>query len=202
MKVKVSGSRYTISWAPPSDDGGKPITNYKIESAYKTSSGREKWHPEIVSKDIRTYEVVGLAGVSIYFRVSAGNTDGFGLPSDEILAVSGQAVKPDQPINLVANAAGVGRINLSWKPPYFVGSQIITGYKIEVSANAGASWTDLVVNTSSTETTYAHSGLGAGITRHYRVSAINSVGAGSPSNVANATTDAAEPGSPTSLTAT
>ena len=49
-------------------------------------------------------------------------------------------------------------------------------------------WTDQVANTNSTATTYAHTGLAAGDTRHYRVSAINTNGAGTASNVANATT--------------
>ena len=38
-------------------------------------------------------------------------------------------------------------------------------------------------------TTYEHTGLAGGTTHHYRVSAINSVGTSTPSNVASATTD-------------
>ena len=47
-----------------------------------------------------------------------------------------------------------------------------------------------MANTERTGTTYEHTGLAFGSTRHYRVSAINAEGTGSPSNVANATTDA------------
>ncbi len=76
-----------------------------------------------------------------------------------------------------------------------------------MSTDGGSSDTDLVANTASVTTTYAHTGLTAATTRHYRVSAINSGDATGPaSNVATATTaDAANPtapDAPTSLTAT
>ena len=67
------------------------------------------------------------------------------------------------------------------------GGSPIIGYKIEVSPDGNANWTELVANTGNT-TTYAHIGLAVGTTRHYRVSAINSVGAGDPSNIDDAIT--------------
>ena len=57
-----------------------------------------------------------------------------------------------------------------------------------MSTDRGTSWNDLVAGTGATITTYAHTGLVSGATRHYRVSAINSVGTGAPSNIASATT--------------
>ena len=78
----------------------------------------------------------------------------------------------------------------------------ITGYRIEVSTD-GTSWSDLVANTNATGTSYSHTGLTAGSTRHYRVSAINSAGTGSASNTDSVTTDAAtKPSKPTGLSAT
>ena len=92
---------------------------------------------------------------------------------------------PGAPTDLSATARGSAKINLSWTAP---DSSDITGYKIESSSDAGSNWTDLVADTGNTNTAYQHTGLSRGDTRHYRVSAINSVGTSAPSNTANATT--------------
>ena len=94
---------------------------------------------------------------------------------------------PGVPTDLSASTGGDTRINLSWTAPGDDGGSPITGYKIEVSPDGNANWTELVANTGNTTTTYAHSGLAVGTTRHYRVSAINSAGAGRPSNIDDAT---------------
>ena len=97
---------------------------------------------------------------------------------------------PGVPTDLSASTGGETRINLSWTAPGDDGGSPIIGYKIEVSPDGNTNWTDLVANTGNTATTYAHIGLAAGTTRHYRVSAINAAGAGGPSNIDDATTGA------------
>ena len=99
------------------------------------------------------------------------------------------ATTPSAPTDLEAKAYGLQQINLSWTAPAGNGGALITGYKIEVSSDAGSTWTDLVADTGSEETTYTATGLPHKTTRHFRVSAINSQGTGSPSGVANATTN-------------
>ena len=142
------------------------------------------------------------ADTSYEVQVRATNAEGDG---DWSVAGTGRTTAttvPGAPTGLTATASGTTAINLSWSAPASTGGSAITGYKIEVSPNGTSGWTDQVANTNSTATTYAHTGLGAGDTRHYRVSAINTNGAGVPSNVANATTGATAPGAPTGLTAT
>ena len=95
--------------------------------------------------------------------------------------------RPGAPTGLTAAGNGPTRIDLSWSAPARDGGAAITGYRIEVSAN-DSDWSNLVVNTGSTATSYSHTGLTAGITWHYRVSAINSAGKGPPSNIADGTT--------------
>ena len=95
--------------------------------------------------------------------------------------------RPGAPTGLTATGNGPTRIDLSWSAPARDGGAAITGYRIEVSAN-DSDWSNLVVNTGSTATSYSHTGLTAGITWHYRVSAINSAGKGPPSNIAAGTT--------------
>ena len=102
------------------------------------------------------------------------------------------AVVPGAPTGLGATANGTTRIDLSWTAPADNGGRVITGYKIEWSAAGSAPWTVLIATTDSTATTYSHTGLAAGTTRHYRVSAINAIGTGAASNVDSATTTSAQ----------
>ena len=102
---------------------------------------------------------------------------------------STQVAPPAKPTGLTATASGGAQIGLSWSAPADNGSAI-TGYKIEVSNNGSTGWTDLVANTRTTDTSYTHTGLAAGSTRHYRVSAINAGGTSESSDVASATTAA------------
>ena len=98
---------------------------------------------------------------------------------------------PGRPTVLTATpAVEPTQIDLSWTTPVNDGNSDITGYRIEVSTDgSNGSWTDLEENTRNTDTTYAHTGLDPGDTRHYRVSAHNVIGHG-PSNTDSNTNSA------------
>ena len=95
---------------------------------------------------------------------------------------------PGKPTNLMADAHGGTRINLSWDAPADDGGSAITGYRIEVSDDGSTGWSDLVADTGNDATSYTHQRLSSGDTRHYRVSAINQAGTSEASDVAHATT--------------
>ena len=202
LSATASGTTaINLSWSAPASTGGSAITGYKIEVSPNGTSG---WTDQVANTNstATTYAHTGLAaGATRHYRVSAINTNGTGTASNVDSATT-DATAPGAPTGLSATASGTTAINLSWSAPASTGGSAITGYKIEVSSDGGSSWSDLVANTSNTTTTYAHTGLAAGTTRHYRVSAINTNGAGTASNVDSATTDATAPGAPTGLTAT
>ena len=98
---------------------------------------------------------------------------------------------PGAPGDFTATASGRTRIVLAWTAPTHTGGAVITGYRIEWSAEGGAPWTELVA--SHPETGHTDRGLEPGTTRHYRVSAVNAEGAaGPPSEPDSATTSSLE----------
>ena len=201
MATASGNTQIDLSWTAPASDGGSAITGYRIEIS---PNGNSNWttHLANTSGTGTTYAHTGLAaGTTRHYRVSAINTNGAGAASNVDGATTGTTV-PGAPTGLVATASGNTRINLSWTAPASDGGSPITGYKIEVSSDGGTSWSDLEASTNSPATTYAHTGLAAGTTRHYRVSAINTNGAGAPSSVDDATTGTTVPGAPTGLQAT
>ncbi|MYK67229.1 MAG: fibronectin type III domain-containing protein [Gemmatimonadetes bacterium] len=195
-------SRIDLKWKPPANSGGVPLTGYQIEVS---SDGGSQW--EILEDDTESpkteFTHTGLDPASTrHYRVSGINAaDLVGDPSNVDSATT-DATVPDAPTDLVATKDGTSRIDLEWNAPDYDGGAEITGYRIEVSRDRGLVWRDLVEDTESTATTFPHEGLAPATTRFYRVSAINRVGAGEPSNEANATTDATVPNAPLRLTAT
>ena len=187
MATASGNTQINLTWTAPASNGGFAITAYRLEVS---SDGGSSWSDQVAntSSTNTAYSHTGLApGTTRHYRVSAINTNGAGPPSNVDDATTGTTV-PGAPTGLSATASDTTKINLTWTAPASDGGSAITGYKIEVSSNGGSSWSDQVANTSGTATTYSHTGLSAGNTRHYRVSAINTNGTGTPSNVDDATT--------------
>ena len=99
-----------------------------------------------------------------------------------------EPVAPGAPTGLTATASGGTQIDLAWTAPADNGGRVVEGYQIEYSDDGGTSWSVLVADTQSTDTMYSDTTLSGGDTRHYRVSAINSIDTGAASTVADATT--------------
>ena len=111
--------------------------------------------------------------------------------TDRAVANNLAPIAPDAPTNLRAKGVSTTQIGLSWSAPEYTGGADITGYKIEVSNDGNTGWTQLVA--SQTSRTYSHT-VPAGVTRYYRVSAINSAGTSVASNVASASAMDTAPG--------
>ena len=104
---------------------------------------------------------------------------------DDVVALKlVRATAPTAPRNLHAKGVSATQIDLSWSAPSQTGGANITGYKIEVSNTGTGGWSDLVA--SQTSRTYSHT-VTSGVTRYYRVSAINAIGTSPVSDVASAT---------------
>ena len=195
LKVTPSGpTMVMLRWDPPTDLGGSGITGYQIERSERASSWPAKPlvadTTEVANTADLTYtdNSVPKADTRWYYRVAAINEEGTGTMTSNVASgFTYPAVAPKMPTALTAWEEGPSRVVLTWKAPKDTGGTMITGYRVEYSDDADdaddvadASWMELVANTGNMATMYIDNGsiaeLEAGVKRHYRVSAINSVG--------------------------
>ena len=206
---QVDGVRPTLTWAATATDGAAIVLTFSEPLAAATAGASA--FAVSVDGTARTVNSVSVKGSELTLALAAAVTAGdtvtvsytYPTPGDDQAAVqdlagndaagfSEQTVTnnaPDPPTSLTATANGQTQIDLSWTAPADDGGSAITGYKIEWSADGTTNWADLVADTGSDAVTYVDAMLAAGTTRHYRVSAINPVGAGAASSVASTTTD-------------
>ncbi len=131
----------------------------------------------------------GLAGVSAVYQNYAGNnTNG----SVTVSYVTGSPAAPTSVAGTADNAA----VDLTWTAPTAAGGGAVTDYVVEYSSNNGASWSTFTDGTSATTGTTV-TGLTNGTTYVFRVSAVNSFGAGTASTVSGPVTPSDVPTAPT-----
>ena len=172
----------TRLWVKPSDDGGEPITGYKIE--YKVDAGDWKVLSANTKSTATTYTHSSLpSGKEFFYKVSAINSVGTGLPNAKSITVdqSTPVSKLGRPQGLTLTSPSPSQVNLAWLDPDDDGGNPITGFKIEYKIGAG-NYKIISADTKTTLTKYEHTGLTDAGTYYYRVYAINSAGTGDPSN--------------------
>jgi len=198
----ISSTSASLNWGPPQNNGGSPITGYRIDYRIAPSS---TYSTLVTLGNVTTYTHSGLTTAKTYiYRVYAINAIGTGSPTPEQPATPTTSsaplknIAPNPPQNLVASIYSSTQINLSWSTPSSNGGPPVTGYKINYTLDSGAP-INIVANSGNTLTTYSHTGLQAGHSYTYKVYAINSVGTGNESNTATAvpTIIITVPGSPT-----
>ena len=193
----VTGSGSALSWKAPSDNGGSPIYDYQIEV---TRSGEDNWvlidHPESTTK---TYNLSGLTpGVSYQVRVSAVNAAGYSEFAEGSFTTT--TVKPQAPTGLAAVDVSPNSLTLAWLMPASNGGAALTDYKVEVSSNC--STYTAITHAPSNALGFDVNNLAAGTKYCFRVSAKNSVGYSSASEVIQVVTSGNAPAAPTALRVT
>ena len=201
LRARATGpTSITLNWEAPASDGGERITGYTIRTR-GPNDGIWITIQRNTGSTATTFTDTGLQPATAYrYQVAAINRVGAGQWSFETRTGTHPDV-PDAPFSLTARAVGTSRIDLSWSAPRNTGGAPILGYRVEASSNEGRTWHIIRRNTNSPSPTFSHLNLEPATTRHYRVSAINTAGTGPASNVRHATTEAARPGVPRSLSA-
>jgi hypothetical protein len=165
----------TVTWTPPSNDGGSPMTGYKITPYVGTSA-----QPPVTAAGSATSAAVpGLSGGTSYtFTVTAVNAVGAGPESAASNAVTPTTINPPGAptgVSAVAKSAGA---QVSWTAPASDGGGAISGYRITPYVGASA---QAATTVQSTATTASVSGLTNGTAYTFTVAAINAAGAGAES---------------------
>lgn len=170
-----------LSWTTP-DSGGSTIIGYNVYRGNRP--GGEGTQPVAQLVAGNSFVDSGLAsGTTYYYTVSAVNGVGEGPPSPEVSATSAAASVPAAPV--VTAAGQTQAAHLSWTPPADGGSTL-TGYKVYRATVSGGEGAQPLV-TLGAVTSYQDTGLTAGTTYYYQVSAVNSVGEGARSAEVSAT---------------
>ena len=167
-----------LTWSAPADDGGSPITGYTVTGSPGGTCS---------TTGATTCTASGLTNGTLYtFHVTATNAVGTGPESNAASATpQAAATVPGAPTNLRASASKSGGIDLTWTGPASNGGSGITGYRIYRSTSSGLA---RVPGRHWQRHDY-HDGSTASRTRYYyHVTAVNGVGEGPSSNVANART--------------
>lgn len=129
----------TLSWKPPSYDGGLRITHYVVER--KDTSSNHWITVSSTCKDT-TFMVQGLTeGQEYLFRVMAVNDNGMGPPLEGVNPIKAKAPfdRPSPPGVPKVTEVGGDFVNLEWTKPESDGGARIQGYwidKREVGSNA------------------------------------------------------------------
>ena len=190
-------SAIDVSWDPPADDGGSPITYYEVQWSADGTGG---WRGagRTTDAETRTFKNTGLSfGTTRYYRVAARNGVTLGEWSEPPVSAKTLAGVPGVP-GLTAKATASDTIELTWTEPADNGSPIVR-YELEWSPDGSAgSWTTLT-SPAAADKSYNDTGLDPGTERHYRIRAVNGAtpGEGSWSTVRSAVTPPALPVAPT-----
>ena len=178
LTVRANGAtEIHVSWTRP-NDGGSSITGYELEWSEESSPYNWFWvDRNQLPASATSYTDEGLApGTQRHYRLRAHNANGPGQWSP-VRSASTDASGPGVPTGLTATAHATSQqIDLTWVAPADTGGSPITAYWLERSRDGSAPWQRL---TSRNGTSWSDTrDLYPGMTRYYRVAAVNRSGAG------------------------
>ena len=183
-----SSQTASVSWSPPSNEGGLPLTGYTATADDGSDAPSTCTTPAWST----SCDITGLTNGTRYsITVTATNSAGTSSPSASVSVTP--AAAPDAP-NTVSLLSSDGTLSVSWSAPSENGSSI-TNYNVTAWDGASNSFT-----CSNSDTNCDLTGLTNGTTYSVTVTATNSAGTSLPSTSITGT-PATTPGGPTDIVA-
>ena len=176
----ITKTSCTLTWKPPSFDGGSPVTGYIVEKS--TGSRWIKVNREPIADCHLSFTDLE-EGMEYEFRVCAVNEAGVSKPSD----TTGRFIakdpfdppgKPGQPevTEITKDSA-----TFVWEAPEDDGGAEIFNYVIEMRSSSDRKWHVISKGETVPETTYTMKNVVEETEYEFRVSAENKAGTGPPS---------------------
>jgi subtilisin family serine protease len=178
-----------FAWYAPGDNGGSPITGYRVESS---PNGQTFTTLTTTAANVLTATTARPApGVRVFFRVFAITALGESNASS-VASLQAPFLKATAPQNFAAVDNG-SSVAVSWTAPADLGGSTSVTYRVQVSRDNGATWTT-TNSTSGLSTIAVRPNRGA--TWLYRVLANTNFGFGDTSNSISIAVAAGAPSSP------
>lgn len=156
----------TLSWQPPTSDGGSTVTGYKV-----SRDGGTGWS-EIVPATARSQAFALAPGLAYHLSVSAINAVGAGPVVSVPVTMPTSSLSVPLGFKIVGHKA-TKTATMSWKPPASSGGSPITGYK--VARSGSPAWSKVVPATARSQ---GFSNLKVGVAYTLSVQAITANGTG------------------------
>lgn len=163
----------SLAWSAPLQDGGTPVTSYRVWRAESLSGTWTDLTPAGVVTTSYADLTAGSAS-TYYYNVTAYNAVGASGPA----VVAAPKTAPGAPQNLQATATPlVGEVTLTWSAPASDGGDAVTKYR--VYAGTSPDPTALATEITMPATlSYLHTAPSVGQTWYYRVTAVSAQGEG------------------------
>ena len=193
MTIEPGNQKLTVTWQPPADDGGSPVTGYLVQWKDTGEEFSDTERRATVTEP--RHQIPSLDNGSTYtVQVRAVNLTGTGPPASE----TGVPVTvPGLPTSLTLRS-NMGNLLVSWDEPAD-GGLPVTGYLVQWK-DTGEEFSDTERRATVTEPRHQITGLTIGNEYTVSVAAINATGTGPA--VTESLLLAENPGAPNSLVVT
>ena len=183
----LSNSELRVVFNPPVDDGGDAITSYLVQ--YSTSfdfNPLQSLTVTYLSGGSPYFKTINnlVAGVFVFVRVSAGNSQGYGPAQPSTPASLNPYQSSDAPTNTLLFPTSPTMLTVSFGLPLNDGGDVITTFRVEWDTVSGFNSISPFPNKGSTDldatsfSSYTIQYLTPGLSYYVRVFALNSAGPG------------------------
>ena len=165
----------TVTWTPPADSGGSPITGYLVSRDGTSTTGGGGYTSHLQPASSRSFTMQKLVpGATYTLTVQAVNAIGAGLGAARSVRLTAAPGRPTQ----VTGYGGRTSATTTWEPPATDGGSPITGYRVSRDGTTTTGDGPYTVDKPADARTQTMQKLRPGDVYTLSVRAINAVGIG------------------------